>query len=117
MNRIQEAYCWYFRAAAEAPHMRDSYVEFTKMCYELHDWPMTYYLTNEALKIKDKSKTFVNMGYSWDATPDDLCAIAAYWMGLMEQSLKHAERALEFSPANERLKNNLRMIKSKQSTH
>lgn len=114
MNHTKEAYCWYFRAIAEAPHMRDPYVEFAKMNYEIGDWPMTYYLANEALKIKDKSRTFVNMGYSWDYTPNDLCAVASYRMGMMDQSLKHAERALELEPTNERLKNNLHIIESKQ---
>lgn len=117
MDCIREAYGWYFRAVAEAPHMRDPYVEFARMCYELRDWPMTYYLTNEALKIKDKTKTFVNTGYSWDYTPDDLCAIAAYRMGLMKQSLQHARLALEFASGNERLQRNFRIIESRQSAY
>lgn len=113
-DRVKDAYSWYFKAAAEAPHMRDSYVEFAKMCYEFHDWPMTFFLAREALKIEKRSKTFVNMGYSWDYTPDDLCAIATYQMGMMEQSLEHAELALKFAPENDRLKNNLRIIKLAQ---
>lgn len=116
MGRIKEAYGWYFRAIAEGPHMRDPFVEFANMCYKAHDWPMAFCMANEALKIGGKSKTFVNMGYSWDSTPDDLCAIAAYWMGLTEQALQHAKNALKFSPANERLKNNLRIIESVQKS-
>lgn len=76
------AYTWYYKAIAEVPDIRDPYVEFSKMCYELKDWAMAYFLTKEALKIKDKSKTFVNMGYSWDYTPDDYCSIAAFWLGM-----------------------------------
>ncbi len=110
MGRIEEAFSWYFKAIAEAPHMREPYVEFSKMCYELHNWPMTYYLACEALKIQEKSKTFVNMGYSWDYTLDDLCAIAAYQMEMKEQSLKHAEQALAYDPSDQRLQNNLRII-------
>lgn len=113
LNRIKEAYVWYYKAIAEAPHMRDPYVEFSKMCCELKDWPMTYFLAAEALKIKEQSKTFVNMGYSWDYTPDDLCAIAAYYMGMPEKSLEHAISALRYAPDNERLKNNLRIISEK----
>lgn len=110
LKKNKEAFCWYCKAVAEAPHMRDPYVEFAKMCYELNDWSMTLFLAEEALKIKEKSPTYVNMGYSWDYTPDDLCAIAAYRMDLLESSLEHAKNALNYAPNDERLKNNLRLI-------
>lgn len=110
LGRIKEAYGWYYRAIAEAPHMRDPYVEFARMCYGLKDWPMTLFLAEEALKIREKSPTYVNMGYAWDHTPDDLCTIAAFHMNLMEKSLKHAKNALCYTPDNQRLKNNLRII-------
>jgi len=112
LGKIKEAYQWYFKAIAEVPGMRDPYVEFAKICYEQSDWPMAYYLTLEALKVKEKSRTFVNMGYSWDYTPDDLCAIAAYRLGLYSESQDHAKAALLFAPDNERLKSNLKLIQA-----
>jgi len=83
------------------------------MCYSLENWPMTLFLAEEALKIKEKSPTYINMGYSWDHTPDDLCAIAAYHMNLPEKSLEHARNALNYYPEDERLKNNLEIIEAK----
>lgn len=116
LGKIKEAYSWYFRAIAEVSTMRDPYVEFSRMCYELKDWTMSYYTAIEALKIKEKSKTFINMGYSWDYTPDDLCSIAAYRMGMLDESEAHAKKALELAPENPRLKSNLELIlASKQS--
>lgn len=116
LGNVKEAYSWYFRAIAEASHMREAYVEFAEMCYELEDWEMTFFLTKEALKIKEKSKTFVNMGYAWGSTPDDLCSIAAYRMNLFEDSLYHARQALSYDAANERLKNNYRLVGEAYST-
>jgi len=113
LGRINESYRWYYRAIAEAPGMRDPYVEFAKMCYEVNDWPLTLYLTEEALSIKEKSPIYVNMGYAWDYTLDDLCAIAAYNMGLIEKSVKHAISALRYAPDDERLKDNLKTIKER----
>jgi L-asparaginase II len=79
---------------------------------------MTYFMTKEALKIKEKSKTYVNMGYSWDETPDDLCAIASYRMNMLDIALEHAETALSYSPDNVRLKNNLKIIEERiQARH
>lgn len=109
----QEAYRWYFRAIAEAPHMRDAYIECAKMAYRQSDWPMVHFMVEEALKIKEKSQTYVNMGYSWDYTPNDLGAIACYRLGMYARSLAHAKAALSLSPEDARLKNNLRLIEDK----
>ena len=110
LGEIQQAYGWYYRAIAEAPHMRDPYVECAQMAYALHHWPAAFYMTQEALKIKQKSPTYVNMGYAWDYTPDDLCSIACYWLGMYESALLHARAALSFSPDDKRLQNNLKIV-------
>jgi hypothetical protein len=47
------------------------------------------------------------MGYAWDSTPDDLCAVAAHHLNLMEAALQHAKRAVDLAPWNDRLKQNL----------
>ncbi len=112
LGRTQDAYAWYYRAAAEAPHMRDPLVEFAKLCYEQKDWSTTFFLTREALKIAERSKTYVNMGYSWDHTPDDLCAIAAYNLGMLSEARDHAKAALAHSPEDERLNRNLKLIEA-----
>lgn len=112
LGRIKEAYSWYWKSIAEVPNVRDPYVEFSKMCYELEDWTLSWYLAEEALQISEKSKTFVNMGYSWDHTPDDLCAIAAYHLDMGAKSLEHAKAALSYDPENERLKNNVAIIEA-----
>jgi hypothetical protein len=57
--------------------------------------------------------SYVNEGFAWDQTPDDLCAIACYWLGLYSQSAAHARAALEKKPDDERLKNNLKLIEEK----
>ena len=113
LGKIQDAYSWYFRAIVEAPHMRDPYVECAKMAYFLKDWPMVFFMVEEALKVKEKSKVYTNMGYAWDHTPHDLGAIACYWLGMYDRSLAHAKAALEKSPNDKRLQNNLVMIEEK----
>ena len=116
LGHVKEAYRWYYRAIAEAPKVREPYVEFSQMCSELKDWSLSFFLAAEALKIKEKSKTFVNMGYAWDHTPDDLCAISAYYLNMMDEALEHAKKALAYACDNERLKNNLSIIEAAQSS-
>lgn len=115
LSNIKEMTAWYFRAIAEAPELREPYVECAQLAYRLADWPMTFFMVEEALKIKEKSKTYVNMGYSWDYTPYDLGAISCYRLEMYDRSLKYAETALSFQPDDERLKKNLLLIKEKTS--
>ena len=93
--------------------MRDGYVECARIAYQTADWPMAFFMAEEALKIKEKSTTFVNMGYAWDYTPYDLAAISCYRLGMFERALRHAEKAVELQADDERLKNNLLLIKMK----
>ena len=113
LKNTKQAYAWYFRAVAEAPHMRDPYVECAKMAYQIADWPMAFFMAEEALKIRERSKTYVNMGYSWDHTPHDLAAIACYRLNMYGRAREHAQAALNITPEDERLKNNLRLIEEK----
>ncbi len=109
-GKIDEAYSWYYKAIAEAPYMREPYVELAKAAYETNDWITAFFATEEALKIKNKSTTYVNMGYSWDHTPYDLSAIACFQLNMLERSLARASEALQLSPGDQRLKNNRQLI-------
>lgn len=113
LENVKEAYAWYFRAIAEAPEMREPYVECARIAYLAADWPMVLFMAEEALKIKEKSKVYVNMGYAWDHTPHDLAAIGCYRLGLYERALMHAKAALEVSPNDKRLQSNLKLIAAK----
>jgi tetratricopeptide (TPR) repeat protein len=110
MGRIANAYAWYYRAVAEAPGMRDPYVDFARFCHAESDWPLAYFLTEEALGIREKSRTYVNSGDAWDFTPDDFAAIAAHHLHLHEEAVWHARRALSLAPGDERLKKNLEIF-------
>ncbi len=116
LGNTADAYRWYYRAIAEVPYMRDPYVEFARVAYVLEDFPALFYLTNEALKIKEKSATYVNMGYAWDSTPYDLAAVACYQLGMYDEALLHAKSALALAPQDERLQNNLKLIEFKANS-
>lgn len=115
LGNLKMAFAYYYKAFAEAPHMRDAYAEFARMAYELNDWNAVLFAVSEAQKITQRSPTYVNMGYAWDSTLDDLCAIACYRLGLYTKSLEHAKKALEMDPENLRLQNNLKLIEEKIS--
>lgn len=113
LGEVSEAYRWYYRAVAEAPHLRDPYVEFAQMGYQLGDWPTVFCMAEEALKITERSSVYVNSASAWDFTPYDLCAIACYRLGLYERAYGHAKAALVLRPDDPRLKHNLDLIARK----
>lgn len=113
LGKINDAYIWYYRAIAEQPKMREPYIEFAQLCNSRGDFCLSYYLVKEAFKIKERSKTFVNMGYAWDHTPYDLLAVCAYYLGLYDESYESAKKAVELNTNDERLQMNLKLIESK----
>jgi hypothetical protein len=110
MGEVQCASAWHYRAIAEMPRMRDPYVDFARFCHTQGDWPLVYFLVEEALKIGEKSRTYVNSGDAWDSTLDELASIAAHQLGLNEVAVGHARRALALAPRDERLMSNLRFF-------
>lgn len=109
----KESYRWYYRAIAEMPTMRDPYVELAQVAYLEQDWISVFYAVSEALRITEKSASYINMGYCWDYTPNDLAAISCYWLGMYQSALEHAEKALALDPENKRLQENIYAIKQK----
>lgn len=106
-----EAEGWYARAAAEAPHLREPYLDYARLLYRKNDWEGVAFLTGRALRITDRSLTYISDGDAWGSLPWDLRAIALYYTGRRREALEAAEAALRLSPGDERLENNVKLIR------
>lgn len=104
---------WYLQAIIEAGHMREPYVEYANNLYNANqqDWPTIYWLTEQALRISNKSETFINECDSWNFKPYDLAAMACYYLGMYEQAYQHGKKALELLPGNDQLLANMNFYK------
>lgn len=109
---LKSASVWLYRAMAEAPHLREPYVETAYLAYLEENWEKVYFAVNEALKIKNRPKTYINEGFCWDSTVYDLGAVAAFHLGLYQKSLNLAEKAYKLNPCDERLRKNTEIIRS-----
>lgn len=116
LSRVEEAFSWYLKAIAQAPNLRDAYVEAALLAYSLSDWETCFYMCHRTLQITEKSPVFVNAGYAWDHTPWDLSAIACFHLNMYQRALDHARQALLLSPHDARLKKNLEIIASYAET-
>ena len=109
---IPQARDWYLRAIAEAPHMREAYVDLAFMLYNEKDWDGVLYFTGCALNIKNRPDTYICEASSWGSLPYDLRALALYNTGRLEEAVKAARKALELEPGSERLQNNAKIMEN-----
>ena len=112
-NDLKESANWLYKAIAEAPHLREPYIEMAQLAYAEKDWPRVFHMAEEALKIKERPSTYINEAFSWDFTIYDLGALSCYELGLYEKSYNYAKTASEMAPDDQRLKNNLKLIMQK----
>lgn len=102
---------WLHRAVAEAPHLREPYVDAALLCYEQGEDEGVLYYTGKALEIAERPATYICEADAWGGLPYDLRSIALYRQGRYEQALEAAQQALSFEPDNERLQNNVTLMK------
>lgn len=116
MANYQQCYKWHYRSIFECPYMREPYVEFAINAHKLKDWETVLAMSAQAAKITAKSSSYVNLGFAWDHTVDDLRALSSFYLGMPEQALKYAEAALKVSPEDSRLADNVTKIRAALST-
>ncbi len=110
LKKFDEAIFWYEKAIAEAPYLRDSYVELALLYYQLENYDKVIEYCNKALEIKNKAKSYINEIFSWDNTIYDLKSIAYYYLGNMDKALENVNLAIDMNPNDERLINNKKFM-------
>lgn len=110
LNRYDEARMWLDKAIAEAPYLRDPYMERALLEYHLKNYSEVIHYCNEALKITNHQKTYINEVFSWNSTVYDILSIAYYYTGNKNMALKNAELALKLEPKNERIIQNKKIF-------
>ncbi len=107
-----EAEKWYLRAVAEAGYLREPWLNFAELAYSNADWNLLVWLTEKALSITERPRTYITDAASWGYRPYDLASLGYFYTGRKEKSLEYAQKALELSPNNDRLKSNCEIIKA-----
>lgn len=110
LGRFDEARMWTDKAINEAPHLRDPYMERALIEYEIKNWDEVEKYVNEALKIKESKKSYINEIFSWNYTPYDLLSLCYYYKKDYKKSLDNINKALEYAPCDERLLKNKEII-------
>ncbi len=106
-----EAMRWALRAVAEAPELRESWVQAEEAAYAGEDWPAAAFFGGKAVAVTKKSGCYINEERAWGAYPWDAMAYALYRLGDLEGAAAATERALELEPGNERLRGNMKFYR------
>jgi tetratricopeptide (TPR) repeat protein len=107
LGRDGLAAVWYHRAIAEAPHLREPYVDYAALLYDRQNWPGLVFFSDCALAIRERPQSYLSEGYAWGALPWDYLGIGLWNLGQYAAAAEAARRALALEPENERLRRNL----------
>lgn len=112
LGKTDEAKRWLWRALAEAPHLREPYLELASLLYEERAWEGVVYLTREALKITERPRTYVCEADSWGSLPWDLLSLGLYYTGRYQEAYAAVQKAAEISPSNGRIAKNAQLMRA-----
>lgn len=98
---------WLTKAVEEAGGRREALVELAQHHYHRKQWKECLDAAKLALTIQDKPLDYLCEEFAWGSLPWDLAAIASYWLGDSAAALEYGQKAVEISPEDTRLLNNL----------
>ena len=96
-----------YRAIAEDPTRRESWVELQKVYYQKQDWASCYYTGKMALRITEKPLDYLCEAEAWGWLPYDLLAIASFHLGKKNEAYAYGLEAFAQNPTDHRLEANL----------
>ena len=112
-GNFASALSWLYKAVAECPGVREPYLQAARLGYQTGNWPLVFLMVDRALKITNKSGSYLLEPECWGYSFYDLGAICTYRLGLYEKSMEYAKKACELEPCDKRLQKNLELIRLK----
>ncbi len=111
LGDTENAFLWLINACSEAHYLREPWMAAAEHLYKEKNWHGVIFFIEKALKITDRKETYITDISCYKEKPYDLLSIAYYYAGDIKNAVKNAERALEFSPGDERISNNLTLFR------
>ncbi len=112
LGNRQEAKRWLLRAVAEAPYLREPYVELASQLYLDENWAALAATCEAALSIRERPQIYINEPMAWGELPYDLASIAWYHLGQYDSALYRGEAALLLAPDDERIRKNVEIFRA-----
>lgn len=103
-----EALSWFRMAVDETPRDRDSFLALGHAYYGVQRWAESYGVFRAATALTQPEDAFHADPTVTEASAWDWAALAASRAGLTEEAIHCCKRALEITPEDQRLKDNLK---------
>lgn len=110
LGNYTESLNWLRRACSEAPDTREPWCELAVACYRTHRWEESLGAALTCLSIKKRELVYTVDPQVWGAQPHDYAAIAAWNLGIKDLAIEHAKKAVELSPDDLRMRQNVVMM-------
>ena len=83
---------WLLRAAGEAPHLREPWLDLADLYYHREDWHGVLWAVNRALAITQRPRTYISEAVAWGEHPWDLASLGYYYTGQLGKALEPPKR-------------------------
>lgn len=113
MNDREGALAFYLQAMIVDKTLREPYLLAAQVYNALGQHYTAIGMVKDSIKNTFRHYSWMELGESWNSQPDDILSIAYYYTGHIKKSCKHAMRAHELNPDDERIAENLKMIIAK----
>lgn len=116
LEQMEEAERWLLRAIGEAPHLREPWLDLAELCSRKEDWQGVLWLTERALAIRERPRTYITEPAAWAEAPWDLASLGYFYTGRLEEAHRAVETALSFAPEDPRLLRNAALIQAEMES-
>jgi Tfp pilus assembly protein PilF len=96
-----------YKAIAEDPSRRESWVALASVYHDKKDWVACRHACAMALRITEKPLDYLCEADAWGWLPHDLMAISCHHLGDTDEAFFHGSEALALNPTDARLQANL----------
>jgi tetratricopeptide (TPR) repeat protein len=103
----------YLIRSTEEYGSREAILALANYYYRTQNWDECLLVSNAALTVTTKSLNFLSEHWAWGHMPYDLIAISSWQLGDWKTAYEYGKQAVEISPNDERLVNNLAFYKEK----
>lgn len=106
-----KALLWLYTAIAQAPNLREPYIEAATLLYNDKNFYGAVYFCLKALEIDKRTPYYITEPFAWNEYPYDLLSYSLYRIGNYDEAVFYAEKATQLAPENTRLKSNLEFFR------
>lgn len=112
LNMLQEAEFYFKLAICECPNKREAYWELAKFLYQKEKWQDCAVAIYSMENIGTRDLSYISDPECWSGVPYDMLSICNYYLSNKDEAIKYVKKAIDLSPDDSRLKENLKIFEN-----